>query len=467
MLSETKYFFFLSDILDKKLRTISGETLGRIIDVVVLTSPAKIYPEVTALVVSRGLFSKRLKILITDLEPFELPVKHLYLKDNAVVEEFSEPTNGSSLLVKEIFLDKQILDTAMEWVFSYKPNERFVSWKCVSSLPQSGERKTDSLALAPSYKCFTDLNPADMADILNDINRDERIAMFKLLDVNIASDAMVELNPKIQRELFESLDKTGRAKIISLIPDNKLADLLNHLGRRRADEIIRQLPQEKADKIKGLLLHPEQTAGALMTTQYIALNKDLSMADALVRFNELIASSSDMYFYHIYVVDAEQNLLGVIPLRKLLLAACKKNLPVQDNPNVAPLASQRQDSALSQPVPAEHERSPAGEASPKAGSPDYFGAEPQPLPDKLRPGVTEPTIASPVIQPATDTPVASKKLSDLMTVKIIKIKPLTRQHKIVDLIRKYNFTALPVVDAQNKLKGIVLLKDALENNVIE
>ena len=511
MLSETKYFFFLSDILDKKLRNVSGETLGRIIDVVILTSPAKIYPEVTALVVSSGLFGKRLKIPITGLEPFELPIKHLYLKDKAVVEEFSGSTDDSTLLVKEIFLDKQILDTAgckvvrvndihllkeknyiwvvhvdigfrgivrrlgwlqlldtaMEWVFSYKPNERFVSWKCVSALPQSGERKTDSLALAPSYKCFTDLNPADMADILNDINRDERIAMFKLLDVNIASDAMVELNPKIQRELFESLDKTGRAKIISLIPDNKLADLLNHLGRRRADEIIRQLPQEKADKIKGLLLHPEQTAGALMTTQYIALNKDLSMADALVRFNELIASSSDMYFYHIYVVDAEQNLLGVIPLRKLLLAACKKNLPVQDNPNVAPLASQMQDSALSQPVPAEHERSPAGEASPKAGSPDYFGAEPQPLPDKLRPGVTEPTIASPVIQPATDTPVASKKLSDLMTVKIIKIKPLTRQHKIVDLIRKYNFTALPVVDAQNKLKGIVLLKDALENNVIE
>jgi len=457
MLSETNYFFFLSDILDKKVKKGSGETLGRVVDIVILTSPSKIYPEVTALVVSHGLFGKHLKISIIGLEPFELPIQHLYLKDNAIIEEFSEPANGSTLLVRETFLDKQILDTAgckvvrvndihllkeknyiwvvhvdigfrgivrrlgwlqmmdtvMEWVFSYKPNERFVSWKYVSPLPQSGERKTDTLALAPSYQCFTDINPADMADIINDINRDERIAMFKLLDANIASDAIVELNPKVQKELFESLDKTRRSKIISLMPDNKLADLLNHLGRRRADEIIKQLPPEKADKIKGLLLHPEQTAGALMTTQYIALNKDLIVAEAFARFNEMIASSSDMYFYHIYVVDAEQNLLGVIPLRKLLMA--------QKNSGAKPIEIVQ------------------------------LAQEPIPSPAEL---------------PTASAPATPQKLSDIMTTKIIKIKPLTRQHKIVDLIRKYNFTALPVVDAQNKLKGIVLLKDALENSVV-
>ncbi|MBI5778220.1 MAG: magnesium transporter [Planctomycetes bacterium] len=459
MLSEAKYFFFLSDILGKKVKKGSGETLGLVVDIIILTSPAKIYPEVTALVVSHGLFGQRLKIPITGIESFELPIQYLYLKDNAAIEDFGEPTNGSSLLVRETFLDKQILDTAgckvvrvndihllkeknyiwvvhvdigfrgivrrlgwlqmmdtvMEWVFSYKPNERFVSWKYVSPLPQSGERKTDTLALAPSYQCFTDINPADMADIINDINRDERIAMFKLLDANIASDAIVALNPKVQKELFESLDKTRRTKIISLMPDNKLADLLNHLGRRRADEIIRQLPSEKADKIKGLLLHPEQTAGALMTTQYIALNKDLTVAEALVRFNELIAASADMYFYHIYVVDAEQNLQGVIPVRKLLLAHGKVNAKLI-------------------------------EATPQATSPLPVSAE------------------QAVVLPVT--PAAPQKLSDLMNTKIIKIKPLTRQHKIVELIRKYNFTALPVVDAQNKLKGIVLLKDALEHSIV-
>lgn len=470
MLSETKYFFFLSDILDKKVKKGSGETLGWVKDIVILTSPAKIYPEVTALVVSQGLFGRRLKIPITGLEPFELPIKHLYLKSDALVEKFIDPindgANGITLLVRDTFLDKQILDTSgckvvrvndihllkeknyiwvvhvdigfrgivrrlgwlqmmdtvMEWVFSYKPNERFVSWKYVSPLPQSGERKTDTLALAPSYQCFTDINPADMADIINDINRDERIAMFKLLDINIASDAIVELNPKVQKELFESLDKTKRIKIISLMPDNKLADLLNHLGRRRADEIIRQLPPEKADKIKGLLLHPEQTAGALMTTQYIALNKDLTVSEALVRFNEMIASSPDMYFYHIYVVDAEQNLQGVIPVRKLLLAYGKANSkPIEAAPEVI------------QPSPA----SPPLTVDPPA-----------------------------VVPPTVNMSATPQKLSDLMNTKMIKIKPLTRQHKIVDLIRKYNFTALPVVDAQNKLKGVVLLKDALENSVV-
>ncbi|MEW6026808.1 MAG: CBS domain-containing protein [Planctomycetota bacterium] len=472
MLSETKYFFFLSDILGRKIKRGSGETLGRIVDMVILANPAKIYPEVTALVVSHGLLGRRLKVPITGIEPFELPIQHLYLKDGAVTEEFSEParadacsggpTNGSALLVRETFLDKQILDTAgckvvrvndihllkeknyiwvvhvdigfrgivrrlgwlemmdtvMEWVFSYKPNERFVSWKCVSALPQSGERKTDTLALAPTYQCFTDLNPADMADILNDINRDERIAMFKLLDANIAADAIVELNPKVQKELFESLDKSGRSRIIALMADNKLADLLNHLGRRRADEIIRQLIPEKADKIKGLLLHPEQTAGALMTTRYIALNNDLTVPEAFTRANEMIASSADMYFYNIYVVDAEQNLLGVVPLRKLLLAYTS--------------------------------------AAARAAEP------PQPPQEPTAVATAPATAPQPVVTPLP----APQKLSDIMTAKIIKIKPLTRQHKIVDLIRKYNFTALPVVDGQNKLKGIVLLKDALQNSVI-
>ncbi|MEK7309640.1 MAG: CBS domain-containing protein [Planctomycetota bacterium] len=499
MLSETKYFFFLSDILDKKVKKGSGETLGRIIDIVILTSPAKIYPEITALVVTRGLFGQRLKIPITGLEPFELPIKHLYLKSDAVVEEFIEPitdgANGVTLLVRETFLDKQILDTAgckvvrvndihllkeknyiwvvhvdigfrgivrrlgwlelldtvMEWVFSYKPNERFVSWKYVSPLPQSGERKTDTLALAPSYQCFTDINPADMADIINDINRDERIAMFKLLDINIASDAIVELNPQVQKELFESLDKTRRAKIIALMPDNKLADLLNHLGRRRADEVIRQLTPEKADKIKGLLLHPEQTAGALMTTQYIALNKDLTVAEAFARFNEMIASSSDLYFYHIYAVDAEQNLLGVIPVRKLLLAVSEEKALQPVIPKGL-MAQGKSNAKLAEP-----QRSPAA----------YSGAEAVPQPHQLTPlsvehsGAESPAAGLPDGAVQASVSAAPQKLSDIMTTKIIKVKPLTRQHKIVDLIRKYNFTALPVVDAQNKLKGIVLLKDAL------
>jgi CBS domain-containing protein/sporulation protein YlmC with PRC-barrel domain len=455
MLSETKYFFFLSDILGRKIKKLNGETVGVVRDIIILTSPAKIYPEVVSLVVSAGLFGRLLKIPITGIEPFELPVRHLYLKDGFAAEKFAEPVNGGALLVKETFLDKQILDTAgfkvvrindihllkeknyiwvvhvdigfrgivrrlgwlqildtaMEWIFSYKPNDRFVSWKSVSALPQTGERKTDTLALAPAYKSFTDINPADMADILNDINRDERGAMFKMLDINIAADALVELDPKIQKELFESLDKPQRLKIIALMPDNKLADLLNQLGRRRADEILRQLAPEKSDKIRGLLLHPEQTAGALMTTQYIALNKDLDVAEALARFNELIASSSDIYFYHIYVVDAEQALLGVIPVRKLLIAHGGGNVRPDEiiAPALAPSAPPDQNSG---------------------------------------PGSAEP-----------------RKLSGLMNAKVIKIKLLTRRHKIVDLLRKYNFTALPVVDAQNKIRGVVLLKDALENNV--
>ncbi|MDI6733766.1 MAG: CBS domain-containing protein [Planctomycetota bacterium] len=428
MLSETKYFFFLSDILNKKVKRSDGSTIGRVVDVSVSSAPLKVYPEVVFLIVSTGLIGKRVKISISTLEPFELPIGHLFLKsdpDEIGVEEFTEPTNGISLL-KETFLDKQILDTSgckvvrvndlhllkeknyiwvvhvdigfrgivrrlgwlqmldtlMEWVFSYKPQERFVSWKYVSGLPQKDDRRTDSLAFSPSYHCLTNLNPADMADILSDTNRDERIAMFNLLDINMAADALPELPAKIQKELIESLERKKRLEVILQMPDNKIADLLNYLGPRRADEIARQLPPEKRDKIKGLLLHPEQTAGALMTTQYLSLNKDLTVEEAFTKAKESIANSPDLHFYYLYIMDGEQNLVGVMTIRKLLVSP------------------------------------------------------------------------------------PEKKLSEIMTSKMVKIKPLTRQHRIKDMVKKYNFSALPVVDAQNKLKGIILLKDILKNNVM-
>jgi len=426
MLQETKYFFFLSDLLGKKIKKSTGETIGRVVEIVALNNPVKIYPEITSLVVSPGWFRKYLKISISGVEPFELPIKYLYLKSDAVIEPYSEPgINDNLLLVKDTYLDKQILDTGgckvvrvndlhllkeknyiwvvhvdigfrgiarrlgwvwimdliMEWIFSYKPNERFVSWKYVRALPPTGERKMDNIALAPSYQCLTNINPADMADILGDINRDERIAMFKLMDISAAADALAELDPKIQKEIFESLDKAHRAQIVLNMPDYKLADMLNELGRKKAEEVIRQLPPEKAEKIKGLLVHPELTAGGLMTTQYLTLNKDLSVDESFVKLRELSGSSADYFFYYIYIVDAEQNLQGVVTLRRLLAA--------------------------------------------------------------------QPTA----------------KLSEVMNSHIVKIKAMTRYKKIVQLSVKYNIDALPVVDAHNKLRGIVLLKAALESSI--
>ncbi|MFH0888207.1 MAG: CBS domain-containing protein [Planctomycetota bacterium] len=427
MLSETKYFFFLSDLIHKKVKKSDGETIGRVVDVSVIHNPSKIYPELLSLIIAPGLFKKHLNIPIISLEPFELPIEHLYLKSDAVINEISSLDNSNNIsLLKETFLDKQILDTSgckvvrvndlhflkeknniwvvhvdigfrgivrrlgwlqvldtiMEWVFSYKPQERFVSWKYVRTIPQSGVRRNDMIALAPAYQCLTNLNPVDLSDILSDINRDERIAMFKMLDISTAADAMVELDLKMQKELFESLEKQQRLQLILLIPDNKLADLLNHLGRRKADEVIRQLPLEKAEKIKGLLLHPEQTAGALMTTQYFSLNKDLTVEESFNKLREISVSSNDSYFYYVYVIDVEQNLIGVVSLRKLL---------------------------------------------------------------------------------ATQS---ASKLSEVMNSNTIKIKPFTKYRKIIELCVKYNIDALPVVDNHNKIKGIVLLKDALKNTSI-
>jgi CBS domain-containing protein/sporulation protein YlmC with PRC-barrel domain len=420
MIQDSKYFLYLTELLGAKvINSQSNRAVGRISDV--LITPKEIYPEITALLVSGGLFRKKFIIPCDDLEPFALPVTKLYLKPDRRPAPFAQlPAN--TFLLKDTFLDRQILDTGgckvvrvndlhllkennkiwvvhidigfrgiarrlgwlwwldplVEWIFSYKLPDRFVSWKYAQAIPSNGERKLDKLTLRPAYQCLGELNPADLAEILTDLDRNERISTFKLLDPNTAAEALVDINPKAQKELIDAIDAEKRLEIVSRMPSDKAADLVSRLSRRKQEEILKQLPQPQSSEIKGLLSHPEQTAGALMTTDYIALDKETTVEQALAKIKEMASSKKPIYFYYIYVIDAEQALLGIVTLRRLLAA--------------------------------------------------------------------QPTA----------------KLVEIMNSKMVKVKIGTHQAKIANTYVKYNFVALPVVDGQNKLKGIILLKDAID-----
>lgn len=417
MIQDSKYFLYLTELLGTKvIGNQSNRAIGRVFDV--LITPKEIYPEITALLVSGGLFRKKFIIPCEDIEPFGLPVSKLYLKPDRQPAPFTQlPQNSFPL--KETFLDKQVLDTGgckvvrvndlhllkennkiwlvhmdigfrgiarrlgwlswldplVEWIFTYKLPDKFVSWKFIQTIPSNGERRSDKLTLRPAYQCFGEINPADMAEILGDLNHNERISTFKLLDPRTAAESLVEINPKTQKELIDSIDSEKRREIILRMPSDKAADLVSRLSRRKQEEILKQIPQPKSGEIRSLLSHPEQTAGAMMTTDYVAMSKDMTVEQTMVKIREIAATNRPIYFYYIYVVDNDQSLQGIVNMRRLFAA-----------------------------------------------------------------------------QPAA-------KLSEIMNSKIVKVKINTHETKIIKTYIKYNFVALPVVDSHNILKGVILFKD--------
>jgi CBS domain-containing protein len=422
MITGKQYFLFLTDLVGKKLyRGKSRKCVGKITDII--AHHREIYPEVSKLIVSRGLFRDKGVVSWDDVLPFELPVTKLWAKEETSINPISG-VNGKDLSLKDTFLDKQIVDVSgckvvrvndlhllkeqnkiwvvhmdigfralarrlgwekrldgiMEWVFSYKLPEQFVSWKHVQQLPDSSDHfGAAPIQLKSTSQRLNELHPADLADILQDLDRYERMAMFRSLDIKTAAEVLVELPMERQRRMIEGLDREKRYNLITLMVTDKAADLLSHLPPKKREEILKHLPENISGSIEKLMVHPDQTAGSLMTDKFIALPPDMTVEQSFAKIKELAPNVQALYYA--YVVDANLILLGVVTLRRLLSAA--------------------------------------------------------------------PTA----------------KLSEIMNTRAVKIKPNASEQKAARLFLKYNFGAIPVVDAQNKLLGIIMFKDAIDRIV--
>ncbi len=341
---------FVSELLKKPVLDKMGESIGVLTDFILV--PSDIFPRISALIVSR-----RKKVFAIPWEAVNIFNRRII--SVAVKEKELVPHNISEdemLLCRDI-LDKQIVDIdgakvvrvndlkmgefhgqlclmaadvglkglmrrmgleshgeKLAKMLGYKISKNLISWNYLQSL----KPKLTRLTLNIPRHALSELHPADLAHILSQIPQKDRAAIIDTLDVETAAETLEEMGTSDQASIIEDLDAEHASDILEAMAPDEAADVLQDLPTDKANDLLQRMEREDAHEMEELLSHEEDTAGGLMTTEYLSLSKDLTVQEAIEQVRLLSPNVETVYY--IYMLDEEEKLQGVLSLRDLVVA---------------------------------------------------------------------------------------------------------------------------------------------------
>ena len=250
--------------------------------------------------------------------------------------------------------------------------ERYIDWEDVDPV----ETSIASIKLRVPHAGLAELHPADLATIIDQLAPKDRAGVLASLDDEAAADAIEEMEPETQVEVIEDLEPSRAADILEEMSPDDAADLVADLSETTREEILALMERDEADEVQGLLGYPEDSAGGIMTTEFVAVPATLTAAETIDRLRELEPDAETIYY--VYVTDEDGKLVGVLSLRDLIVA---------------------------------------------------------------RP----------------DTPI-----SEVMIREPVAVGVLANQDEVAEVVAHYNLLAVPVVDEEGRLAGIVTVDDAID-----
>jgi len=192
---------------------------------------------------------------------------------------------------------------------------RTIPWSFVDLIETDPARR---IKLKISHDGLAKLHPADIADIVEDLAPDEREAVFRTLDEDVAAETLEEVEPNIQKSIVESLDSERAAEIVEEMDPDAAADLLADLPQDQTEQILVEMKPEASQEVVELLEHREETAAGRMTTEFLALPVTATVENAVGVMREFEGGIESVST--IYLVDSHGTLAGAVPLVKLVLA---------------------------------------------------------------------------------------------------------------------------------------------------
>ena len=220
------------------------------------------------------------------------------------------------------------------------------------------------------------MNAADIAAVFEDLDEERTPLLFRLLPKELAAEAFAELSPELQEHLIRGFSDKELHEVVSELYVDDAADLVEEMPASVVKRILAQADPEMRREINEILRYPENSAGSIMTTEYVSLRPQMTVAEAIQRIRRTGVDKETIYTC--YVTEARR-LLGTVSVKDLLLA------------------------------------------------------------------------------PDDNTPV-----SEIMDGHVISVSTLTDQEEVAQMLSKYNFLALPVVDADERMVGIVTFDDAMD-----
>ena len=400
---------FLSELIDKVVTDLDGQIVGILEDVIAHYPKEFSHPVLSALVVRDGLqvrlipydhvtaLTAKAVVInspINTIEPYKSGENDIYLvrdvMDKQIIDingvrvvrvndlelvrvgETMVASNvdiGALGILRRLGLEKTVHNILNS--LHIRPPHNFISWNDVELL-----WKDEMMRLKVERDKISDLHPADIADIISDMSQMDGRKFIETMDVPQLADTLEEVEPDFQASLVKHLSDEKVADVLEEMAPDEAADLLGELPEARSEELLGLMDAEDAEDVRKLLAYPVDSAGGLMTTEYVDVPIGLT-AEQAIDYLRKNASEAETIFY-VYVTDPQNRLMGVFSLSDLVLA----------NPG---------------------------------------------------------------------TPV-----TDFMHRRIVTAQPLDDQNHIAMLVSKYNLLAIPIVDEQNTLHGIVTSDDALD-----
>ena len=223
---------------------------------------------------------------------------------------------------------------------------------------------------------LTTMNGADIAAVFEEMDEERTPLLFRLLPKELAAETFAELSPELQEHLIRGFSDKELREVVSELYVDDAADLVEEMPASVVKRILAQADPEMRREINEILRYPENSAGSIMTTEYVSLRPSMTIAEALQRIRRTGVDKETIYTCY---VTKERRLIGTVSVKDMLLC------------------------------------------------------------------------------PDENTPV-----SEIMDENVISVNTLTDQEEVAQMLSKYNFLALPVVDTDGRMVGIVTFDDAID-----
>jgi CBS domain-containing protein len=215
---------------------------------------------------------------------------------------------STSALLRRLRLGK----TADRVARRYPPDS--VSWSDVDL----GSWRDPNVRLRVSRTGIRRLHPADLAEIAADLPPAEGVELLETLEEEVAADTLEEMSPEDQIRMLEALGPERAARMLERMSPDDAADLLQDLDREDAQALLAEMDRDEAAEILKLLRYEEESAGGLMTTEFVTVEPEKTCQEVIEALRNRVPDEE--HAYHVYVTDGGGRLVGEISLYELVVA---------------------------------------------------------------------------------------------------------------------------------------------------